>query len=160
MGKTEKTQGPSVLAVFHADCKATRGPGSTLAVVQGGSGKCRLYGKDALAKAFPEVAPVCRTLTTPDRMAEHFEVALVVGKVACDRFMADGKLAFDGVEKVIADVGKGHKKRKGGARVVDYVTFVLCLFLTGCTLTGEGVGWQGPDGGYFACYDETACSGF
>lgn len=121
--KETKQSGPVVLAVFRADCRATKGLGSTVAVVQGGSGKCRLYGKDSLANAFPEVGPECRTLINADRMAEHFKVAVVVGKAACDRFMADRKLAFDGREAVVADAGKSPSKRKGGFKQIDYATF-------------------------------------
>ena len=120
MAKEE--QGPEVLAVFHADCRATKGQGSTVAIVQGGSGKCRLYGKDSLANAFPDMAAECRTLTTPARMAEYLKVPLVVGKVACDRFLKDRKLAFLGREEVVADAGKGNQ-RKGGFRQIDYSTF-------------------------------------
>lgn len=114
--------GPAVLAVFLADCKGTKGPGSTLAVVQGGSGKCRLYGKDSLANAFPEQEAICRTLTSAGKMAEHFGVDVVIGKVACDRFLSDAKLRFEGAEAVLADKGKGNKKR-GGFRAIDYSTF-------------------------------------
>ncbi len=122
MGKTEtKTAGPVVLAVFRADCRATKGQGSTVAVVQGGSGKCRLYGKDSLANV-AEFGDVCRTLTTAGKMAEHFKVPVVVGKDACSRFLADRKLAFAGKEAVLADVGKGNK-RKGGFKQLDYATF-------------------------------------
>ena len=125
MGNEQKKQvveAPKVLAVFHADCMATKGPGSTLAVVQGSSGRCRLYGKDSLANAFPEIAPECRTLTTPGKMADHFGVSVVKGKDACVRFMADSKLKFAGSERVIADHGKGNKRR-GGFRAIDYATF-------------------------------------
>lgn len=118
-----KQSGPTVLAVFRADCKATKGLGSTVAVVQGGSGKCRLYGKDSLANAFPEVGPECRTLTNAGRMAEHFKVAVVVGKAACDRFMAEHKLAFDGREAIVADAGKSPSKRRGGFKQIDYAAF-------------------------------------
>lgn len=114
--------GPKVLAVFVADCRATKGPGSTLAVVQGGSGKCRLYGTGSLANAFPESEAVCRTLTTAGKMAEHFKVPVVTGKAACDRFLTEGKLAFEGSEAVLADKGKGNKRR-GGFRAIDYSTF-------------------------------------
>ncbi len=114
--------GPKVLAVFVADCRATKGPGSTLAVVQGGSGKCRLYGRDSLANAFPEVEAVCRTLTTAGKMADHFSVKIVTGKAACERFLSEGKLAFEGSEAVLADKGKGNKRR-GGFRAIDYATF-------------------------------------
>ena len=113
---------PKVLAVFHADCLATKGPGSTVAVVQGGSGKCRLYGKDSLANAFPEVGPECRTLTTPGKMAAYFKVAVVSGKDACSKFMKDKKLEFAGSEKIIADHGKGNKQR-GGFRTLNYAAF-------------------------------------
>ena len=121
--KETKQSGPVVLAVFRADCKATKGLGSTVAVVQGGSGKCRLYGKDSLANAFPEIAPECRTLINADRMAEHFKVAVVIGKAACDRFMADKGLKYDGREAVVADAGKSSAKRKGGFKQIDYATF-------------------------------------
>lgn len=114
--------GPKVLVVFHADCMATKGPGSTVAVVQGGSGKCRLYGKDSLANAFPDIAPECRTLTTPGKMADHFKVAVTSGKDACLKFMADKRLEFAGSERIIADHGKGNKKR-GGFRALDYAAF-------------------------------------
>ncbi len=123
-GKAVKIEvkGPAVLAVFRADCLATKGPGSTVAVVQGGSGKCRLYGKDSLANAFPDIGPECRTLTTPDKMAEYFGVPIVVGKEACLKYLAENGLKFSGKEAVIADVGKGNK-RKGGFRQIDYSTF-------------------------------------
>jgi len=117
-----KAEGPRVLAVFLADCKATKGPGSTVAVVQGGSGKCRLYGKDSLANAFPEDGPVCRTLTTADKMASRYGVRVVVGKAACDQFLTDNKLEFAGQEAVLADKGKGHKGR-GGFERIDYTIF-------------------------------------
>ena len=121
--KQDKQAGEAkVLAVFRADCRATKGSGSTVAVVQGGSGKCRLYGKDSLANAFPDIGPECRTLTNADRMAEHFKVPVVVGKAACDRFLVDRKLVFAGKESVLADVGKGNK-RKGGFKQIDYSTF-------------------------------------
>lgn len=118
----EKAAAPKVLAVFHADCRATKGLGSTIAVVQGGSSKCRLYGKDALAKTFPDIEAECRTLTTPDKMADYFSVAVVSGMAACLKFMADRKLRFAGAEKIIADQGKGNRKR-GGAKALDYATF-------------------------------------
>ena len=111
-----------VLAVFYADCKATKGSGTTLALVQGSSGKCRLYGKDSLANAFPDQGPMCRNLTSTAKMAEHFAVNIIGGKAACDKFMADKKLAFAGSEKIIADAGKGNSKR-GGFRTMNYITF-------------------------------------
>ena len=117
----DKTE-PKVLAVFRADCRATKGPGTTVAVVQGGSGKCRLYGKDSLANAFPAVGAECRTLTSADRMADYFGVPVVVGKAACERFLTDRKLAFAGKEAVVADAGKSGRKR-GGFRAIDYSTF-------------------------------------
>ena len=122
MEKKQESKGPVVLAVFRADCRATKGSGSTVAIVQGGSGKCRLYGKDVLANALPDVAAECRTLTTADKMAEWFNVKVVMGKAACDRFLSDHKLAFAGKEAVLADVGKGNK-RKGGFKQIDYSTF-------------------------------------
>ncbi|KKK94648.1 hypothetical protein LCGC14_2680710 [marine sediment metagenome] len=137
MSKQEQKQdtnqsGPVVLAVFRADCRATKGLGSTVAVVQGGSGKCRLYGKDSLANAFPDIGPVCRTLINAGRMAEHFKVAIVVGKAACDRFMAEHKLSYDGREEVVADAGKSPSKRKGGFKQIDYAIFTLALLLPSC----------------------------
>lgn len=130
MGKTTKAERengasvpqPTVLAVFRADCRATKGSGSTVALVVGQSGKCRLYGKDSLANAFPAVEAVCRTLTSARIMADHWGVPVVEGKDACVKYMADHKLAFAGKEAVLADVGKGNK-RKGGFRQIDYSTF-------------------------------------
>ncbi|KKK65479.1 hypothetical protein LCGC14_2973720 [marine sediment metagenome] len=124
MSKQEtKPSGPTVLAVFRADCRATKGLGSTVAVVQGGTGKCRLYGKDSLANAFPDIGPECRTLINADRMAEHFKVAVVIGKAACDHFMAEHKLTFDGREAIVADAGKSPTKRKSGFKQIDYAKF-------------------------------------
>ena len=114
--------GPTVLAVFRADVRATKGPGSTVAVVQGGSGKCRLYGKNSLANALPDIADVCLSLVNASAMAEYFGVPVVVGKTACDKFMTDRKLVFEGKEAVIADVGKGNKRR-GGFKQIDYSSF-------------------------------------
>ena len=115
-------KGPNVIAVFRADCRATKGYGSTVAVVQGGSGKCRLYGRHSLANAFPENADVLLTLTTADKMSDQLGVPLVIGKVACDKFVAEHKLAWSGGEAVVADAGKSGKKR-GGFRTLDYATF-------------------------------------
>ncbi len=120
--KPEAARGPVVLAVFRADCRATKGQGSTVAVVQGGSGKCRLYGKDSLANAFPNIGPECRTLTNADRMAEYFEVSVITGKHACDTFLTANALTFEGREAVLADAGKS-SKRKGGFKQIDYATF-------------------------------------
>lgn len=159
----QRAPAPKVIAVFRADCKATRGPGSTLAVVQGASGKCRLYGRNSLAHALPDLAEVCLTLSTGQAMAAQFGVALVVGKTACEKYMADNKLEFAGSEKIIADVGK--RERKSGNRgKYSFATFILGLFLFvgGCDWyrTGEGVGWQGTDNGYFWCFDNSDCPGF
>lgn len=118
----KETQGPNVLAVFRADCKATKGHGSTVAVVQGGSGKCRLYGKDSLANAFTDIEAICRTLTNASKMADQFGVKVIVGKDACDKFVAENKVKWEGTEAIIADVGRGNKKR-GGFRAIDYATF-------------------------------------
>lgn len=150
----QKQSGPVVLAVFRADCRATKGLGSTVAVVQGGSGKCRLYGRDSLANAFPDVGPICRTLTNADRMAEHFNVKVVIGKAACDRFMAERKLAYDGREAVVADVGKSDSKRKGGFKQINYAVFSLLLLLSGCGTYAntDGIGWLWDTGGYFLAF--------
>lgn len=117
-----KDKGPKVIAVFSADCRATKGHGTTVAVVQGGSGKCRLYGRNSLANAFPEQASVCKSLSSGQAMADHFSVRLVTGKAACDLFMAADKLEWDGKEAVLADAGKGDRKR-GGFRSLNYATF-------------------------------------
>lgn len=145
---------PEVVAVFLADCKGTKGPGSTVAVVQGGSGKCRLYGKDSLANAFPDIDAICRTLTTADKMAAQFDVDVIVGKDACQRFMAEGELKFEGTEAILADKGKGNKRR-GGFRAIDYATFALgMLVLTGCSTyaNADGIGWLWSTGGYFLAF--------
>ena len=117
---------PTVLAVFVADCQATKGPGSTVAVVKGSSGKCRLYGKDSLANAFPlpsgEPDPLYRTLNTSGKLSEHFTCPVIIGRDACLAFVKDHAIAWDGKEAVIADKGKGNKKR-GGFRQLDYRTF-------------------------------------
>lgn len=113
---------PEVLAVFRADCRATKGPGSTVAVVRGGSGKCRLYGRNSLCNAFPEQSDVCRTLSNANAMAEHFGVKVVEGKVACDKAVASLGIRWDGREAVLADAGKGNKKR-GGFRATNYAAF-------------------------------------
>ena len=113
---------PEVLAIFRADCRATKGPGSTVAVVRGGSGKCRLYGRNSLANAFPEQADVCRTLSNANAMAGHFGVPVMVGKVACDKAVASLGIKWDGKEAVLADAGKGSHKR-GGFRATNYVAF-------------------------------------
>ena len=124
MSEETKAKGPKVLAVFRADCRATKGYGSTVAVVQGGSGKCRLYGRNSLANAFQEAGSpeIMLTLTTPDKMAEWFKVPLVVGKAACDKFVSEHKVRWSGGEAVVADAGKSHRKR-GGFRLLDYATF-------------------------------------
>ena len=118
----KESKGPNVIAVFRADCRATKGYGSTVAVVQGGSGKCRLYGRNSLANAFPEQADIMLTLTTADKMSDQLGVPLLVGKAACDKFVSEHKVRWSGGEAVVADAGKSHKKR-GGFRMLDYGTF-------------------------------------
>lgn len=121
--RAAKTVGqPEVIAVFRADCRATRGHGSTVAVVRGGTGKCRLYGRNSLANAFPENADVLLTLNTADKMADQLKVPLVVGKAACDSFVKEHSVKWSGNEAVVADAGKSGKKR-GGFRAIDYSTF-------------------------------------
>lgn len=156
-----KQDGPKVLAVFHADCRATKGHGSTVAVVRGGTGKCRLYGRNSLSNAFPDQADVCRTLSSAQAMADHFNVSLITGKEACDGFVERQGVKWDGKEAVLADAGKGNKKR-GGFRALNYAAFCLGLILlSGCLYaTPEGVGWQGQHTGYFQCFSEAGCSGF
>lgn len=122
MSKSEKSSGPQVLCVFVADCKATKGFGSTVAVVQGSSGKCRMYGKDSLANAYPESADICRTLTTAAKMADNFGVKVIIGKDACDRFVSDNKVKWEGSENVLGDKGMSGNKR-GGFKRIDYRTF-------------------------------------
>lgn len=149
-----KTEGPEVLAVFLADVKATCGKGSTVALVQGGSGKCRLYGRNALAHAFPEQEAICKTLSDGKAMAEHFKVKLVSGKAACDKFLSEGKLAFEGTEAVLGDKGQVNRA-KGGRRAMEFAAFSLgLLLLTGCKVvaSAEGVLWQGITGGYFVAF--------
>ena len=111
-----------VLAVFVADCQATKGPGSTVAVVKGSSGKCRLYGRGSLANAFPEHEAICKTLSTAQAMADHFGCKVIVGKDACLAFVAKQEVHWDGKEAVLADKGKGNKKR-GGFRAINYRSF-------------------------------------
>ena len=124
--KTEKPKAnpeiAKVLAVFVADCQATKGHGSTVALVRGASGKCRLYGKDSLANAFPLIEAVCRTFTSARKMAGEFDVPIVVGKLACDKFIAENAVKFAGSETVLADKGKG-KAHAGGFRQINYATF-------------------------------------
>lgn len=121
--KTEQVEGPKVIAVFRADCRATKGFGTTVAVVQGGSGKCRLYGKDSLANAFPEIAPECRTLVSAESMAAYFHCTLADGKAACDEFVKRQAVKWDGKEAVLADKGKSDRKRKGGFKRLNYAAF-------------------------------------
>ena len=111
-----------VLCIFRADCKATKGHGSTLALIQGESGKCRLYGKDSLANAYPDDAQIIKTLTNAGKMADQFKVKVMQGKAACDKFMTDHKLSFEGSEEIISDAGKSGKKR-GGFRTINYSIF-------------------------------------
>ena len=111
-----------VLAVFLADVKATYGRGSTVALVQGGSGKCRLYGRNALAIAFPDQKAICKTLSDAKTMADHFKVKVVKGKAACDKFLSEGKLAFEGTEAVLGDKGQVNKS-KGGRRTLNFAKF-------------------------------------
>lgn len=118
----QKTDKPEVIAVFRADCRATKGPGSTVAVVRGGSGKCRLYGRNSLGNAFPDQADVCRTLSDANAMAQHFGVKVVEGKEACDKAVVSLGVQWDGREAVLADAGKGNKKR-GGFRAMNYAAF-------------------------------------
>ena len=158
----EKQEGPKVLAVFHADCRATKGHGSIVAVVQGSSGKCRLYGRNSLANAFPDLADVCRTFTNASDIAAFFHCPLADGKAACDDLVQKLDVKWDGKEAVLADKGKGSKKR-GGFRALNYAAFALgLLLLSGCSLyaNAEGVGWLTPVGGYFQCFDESSCDGF
>ncbi|KKK53787.1 hypothetical protein LCGC14_3091270 [marine sediment metagenome] len=122
MKSDDKVLSTKVLAVFLADVKATCGRGSTVALVQGGSGKCRLYGRNALAKAFPEQEAICSTLTDGKAMAEFFKVKLVEGKAACDAFLTAGKLSFAGKESVLGDRGQVNRV-KGGRRSMEFSTF-------------------------------------
>ena len=117
-----KVSAPKVLAVFRADCRATKGPGSTVAVVKGASGKCRLYGRNSLANAFPDLADICKTLSSAEDMAAFFHCTLATGKVACDDLVKRLSIQWDGREAVLADVGQGHKKR-GGFRAINYSDF-------------------------------------
>ena len=117
----KKQLGPVVLAVFRADVKATAGRGSTVALIQGASGKCRLYGKNALANAFPDIAELCLTLTSAFKIGKPFAVPVLIGKAAWAGFMADKKLVFAGQEKVLGDVGSGSPG--SGFRTVNYQAF-------------------------------------
>ena len=119
---SKTTDGPQVLAVFIADCQATKGPGSTLALVQGSSGKCRLYGRTSLANAFPEHEAIVRTLSSGQAMADHFGCKVITGRDACLAFVAEQGVQWDGREAILADKGKGDRKR-GGARQTDYRSF-------------------------------------
>ena len=108
-----KENKPKVLAVFRADCRATKGRGSTVAVVQGSSGKCRLYGRNSLAKAFPDQAALMPSLSSAQSMAAFFHCPLADGKAACDALVAKLSIEWSGPEAVLADYGK--RERKAGS---------------------------------------------
>ena len=117
--------GVEVLVIFRADCQATKGYGSTVALVKGQSGKCRLYGKNALANAYPDdpgKQAIIVTLTDANKLAEHFKVKTCVGKAACDKFIAEHKIKYEGKEAVLADAGKSGKIR-GGFKATNYQSF-------------------------------------
>ena len=114
--KTDAKAAPKVLAVFVADCRATKGYGSTVAVVKGSSGKCRLYGRKSLANAFPEQEAIVSTLLSAEAMAGHFHCSLCRGKDACDSFVAKQGVNWAGSEAVLADKGQSGRKRSGSTQ--------------------------------------------
>ena len=122
VGKAESDK-PKVVAVFRAECRATKGRGNTIAVVRGGSGTCRMYGKRTLGYAFPEQAATCNTLTDAADMAGYFGVKVYTGKAACDKAVADLGIEWSGKETVLADVGQGSTSGKRGRKGTNYQTF-------------------------------------
>lgn len=115
-----KSDGMTVLAVFRAAVKADRGPGSTVAVVRGSSGKARLYGITSLVRAEMLPADMEGRSLTPDKLASVLGVKLIVGGVACKAFLAEHKVALDVGNEVLGDVNAGGKGKGGFGRAKPF----------------------------------------
>lgn len=113
----------AVLAVFHAACKASLGDGNNVALVQGESGKCRLYGCKSLVNAGILPASMDGKSLSAVKLAKRLDVKLIDGKNACLKFIADNKLSFSADESVIGDAVKGTGKAGSFGRSIDFTTF-------------------------------------
>ena len=117
MAKESKDQKALVvLAVLKTPVKAERGTGSTVAIVQGASGKCRLYGRTILT-ALGLIGPESKGFAA-DALAECLGVPCVVGREAAVAFIDKHKLVLDSGNKILDADAKG--KSGWGRRPITF----------------------------------------
>ena len=101
-----------VLAVFAATVKAHSGKGTVTAVVQGQNG-ARLYGVTNLSNSGLLAESYAGRFIPAATLGSLLRVGVVVGKVACQKWLADNKIS--GIEP--ADIlGDSRVRSAAGAR--------------------------------------------